>query len=222
MPLKEFNLMTNNHQKTKRNYISRMINSKAKCMVEAKKYGKNYWDGPRKFGYGGYKYIPGRWKDVAKKLIKKFKLTNNSRILDIGCGKAFMLYEIKKILPKIYIKGFDISKYAIKNAPIEIRKELFIHKAQSKYPFKSKMFDLAISTGCFHNLKINELKIAFKEIQRVSKKSYVMVESYRNEKELFNLQCWALTCESFFSKNEWLWLFKEFEFKNFYEFIYFE
>ena len=121
MPLKEFNLMTNNHQKTKRNYISRMINSKAKCMVEAKKYGKNYWDGPRKFGYGGYKYIPGRWKDVAKKLIKKFKLTNNSRILDIGCGKAFMLYEIKKILPKIYIKGFDISKYAIKNAPIEIK-----------------------------------------------------------------------------------------------------
>ena len=75
--------------------------------------------------------------------------------------------------------------------------------------------------GCFHNLEINDLKFALSEIQRVSKKSYVMVESYRNEKELFNLQCWALTCESFFSKDEWKWIFKQLNFKNYYEFIYF-
>ena len=218
---KEINFMTHNHEKTKRNYLERMNNSKVKCMIEAKKYEKNYWDGPRKFGYGGYTYIADRWTNVAKKLIKKFNLKNTSKIIDVGCGKAFILYEIKKILPSIDIVGFDISKHGIKNAPKKIRKNLFIQKAQNKYNFANKEFDLAISTGCFHNLKINELKFALNEIQRVSKKTYIMVESYRNEKELFNLQCWALTCESFFSKKEWLWLFKEFKYTRNYEFIFF-
>ena len=86
-----------------------------------KKYAYNYWDGNRKFGYGGYKYIPGRWQPVAKKLIKDFKLTNNSRILDIGCGKGYLLYELKLLLPKIKIIGIDISNYAIKNAKKEIK-----------------------------------------------------------------------------------------------------
>ena len=81
-------------QLTKRNYLQRMLNSKVSCMIEAKKYEKNYWDGNRKYGYGGYKYIPGRLEPVAKKLIKKFKL-NNSKILDIGCGKGYLLFEIK-------------------------------------------------------------------------------------------------------------------------------
>ena len=221
MTSKEISLMTFNHLKTKRNYLERMINSKVKCMIEAKKYQKNYWDGPRKFGYGGYKYIEGRWTNVAKKLIKKFNLKNKSKVLDVGCGKAFILYEIKKLLPSIKITGFDISKYGIANAPKEIRKNLIVQKAQKKYNCKDKEFDLAISTGCFHNLEINELKFALNEIQRVSKKTYIMVESYRNEKELFNLQCWALTCESFFSKKEWKWIFKEFKYNGFYEFIYF-
>lgn len=213
--------MNENHKKTKRNYIERMINSKIKCMREAKKYERNYWDGPRKYGYGGYKYIPGRWTKVANKIINKFNLTNKSNILDIGCGKAFLLYEIKKILPQIRIAGFDISKHAIKSAPAEIKKFLFTHDTKKKYPFKKNNFDLAISTGCFHNLNIFDLKFSLNEIKRVSKQSYIMVESYRNEKELFNLQCWALTCESFFSKKEWIWLFKEYNYNRNYEFIYF-
>ena len=131
---REIKIMTNNHKKTKRNYLERMVNSKVKCMKESKKYEKNYWDGPRKFGYGGYKYIQGRWTSVAKKLIRKFNLKNSSQILDVGCGKAFILYEIKKILPNIKIIGFDISKHAIKNAPRKIKKNLFIYKAQKKIP----------------------------------------------------------------------------------------
>ncbi len=218
---KELKLITKIHNSTKRNYLHRMVNSKIKCMLEAKKYEKNYWDGPRKFGYGGYRYIPGRLMPVAKKLIKKFKLNNKSIILDVGCGKGYLLYEIKRILPEIHICGFDRSRYAIKNAHKEIKKDLFVHLAEKKYPFSKKKFDLALSMGCFHNLEINDLKFTLSEIQRVSKKSYVMVESYRNEKELFNLQCWALTCESFFSKAEWKWIFKQFKFKNYYEFIYF-
>ena len=218
---KEIELITKIHKSTKRNYLEIMINSKVKCMNEAKKYERNYWDGPRKYGYGGYKFIPGRLTPVAKKLIKKFKLNNKSKILDIGCGKGYLLFEIKKILPDISIVGIDRSKHAIRNAHKEVKNKLFKHRAEKKYPFKNREFDLAISLGCFHNLEINHLIFALKEIQRVSKKSYVMVESYRNEKELFNLQCWALTCESFFSRKEWKWIFEKFNYKNYYEFIYF-
>ena len=216
------NFMSKLHNSTRRNYVSRMIDNKVNCMKIAKKYDKKYWDGKRRFGYGGYKYIPGRWANVAKSLIKNYKLNNNSSILDVGCGKAFLLYEIKKLLPNIKICGFDISKYGLNSSKKEIKKFLFAHKAQNKYPFKNKQFDLVISLGCLHNLKIFEIKKALNEIQRVGKKSYVMLESYRNEKELFNLQCWALTCESFFEKKEWIWIYNYFGYKGDYEFIYFK
>ena len=85
----EIKIITSLHKSTKRNYLERMINEKVKCMKIAKKYGADYWDGDRKFGYGGYKYIPGRWTICSKKIIKKYKLTNTSKILDVGCGKAF-------------------------------------------------------------------------------------------------------------------------------------
>ncbi len=219
---KELRFLRSNHISTKRNYIKRMNDNKIACMIEAKKYGKNYWDGKRRFGYGGYRYIPNRLTKIAKKIIKKFNLTNKSKILDVGCGKGYLLYEINKILPNAKITGLDSSIYAIRNAKKEIKKNLFLRKAEQKYPFKREYFDLAVSFGCFHNLEINDLKKALNEIQRVSKNTYVMVESYRNENELFNLQCWALTCESFFSKKEWEWLFKEFRYNRNYEFIYFE
>ena len=113
-----------------------MLNEKVRCMNISKKYGYDYWDGERKYGYGGYKYIPRRWEKIAKKIIKRYELTNNSKILDVGCGKAFLLYEIKKILNDVEVVGFDISKYAINNSKKEIKKNLFIYKAQDNYPFK--------------------------------------------------------------------------------------
>ena len=90
-------------------------------MEVAQRYSRDYWDGDRRFGYGGYKYIEGRWKKMAHKLIKDYKLTENSKILDVGCGKGYLLYEIQKILPAIKIFGFDLSGYAIKNIPINLR-----------------------------------------------------------------------------------------------------
>ena len=189
MKKKELKIFTINHQKTKRNYLERMVNKKIECMIEAKKYEKNYWDGPRKYGYGGYKYIEGRWTNIAKKIIKKFKLDNTSKILDVGCGKAFLLYEIYKIIPKIKISGFDISNHGIESSKDEIKDNLFIHDAKSAYPFRDKEFDLTISLATLHNLKINDLSFSLSEINRVSNKSYIMVESYKNDQELFNLQC---------------------------------
>ena len=216
------NYVTTLHQATSRAYLDRMIDDKVNCMLKAKEYEFNYWDGNRRYGYGGYKYMPGRWKPMAELLIKNYSLTNNSSVLDVGCGKAFLLYEMKLLLPNLKISGFDISKHGIAQAKEKINKDLFIHRAQEHYPFMDKEFDLVISLGCLHNLRIFELGIALKEIERVGKQGYIMLESYRNEKELFNLQCWALTCESFFDHKEWIWIYNHFGYTGDYEFIYFE
>ena len=216
------NYVTSLHQSTNREYIKRMVDDKVDCMRKAKEYELDYWDGSRRYGYGGYKYMPGRWKPVAELLIKNYNLTNDSSVLDVGCGKAFLLYEMKLLLPNLKVSGFDISKHGIEQGKEKINKGLFVHQAQKPYPFKNKQFDLVLSLGCLHNLKIFELEIALREIERVGKQGYIMLESYRNEQELFNLQCWALTCESFFNQKEWIWIYNHFGYTGDYEFIYFE
>ena len=214
--------VTSLHQATSRAYIDRMVDDKVLCMLKAKEYEKDYWDGDRRYGYGGYRYMAGRWKPVAEELIKNYYLTNDSSVLDVGCGKAFLLYEMKLLLPGLRVAGFDISEHGVADAKDEIRDSLFIHKAQDPYPFGDDEFDLVISLGCFHNLLIFELQIALSETERVGKQGYVMLESYRNELEQFNLQCWALTCESFFDYEEWPWIYEHFGYTGDYEFIYFE
>ena len=215
-------IVTPLHKAAQRDYLTRMQDEKVHCMKIAKEYEKNYWDGDRRYGYGGYKYLPGRWKPVAEELIKKYKLNNHSSVLDVGCGKAYLLYEMKLLLPGLNMAGFDISEHGIAEAKEEIRESLFIHKAQNQYPFEDNEFDLVISLGCLHNLRIFELQTALSEMERVGKHGYLMLESYRNEHELFNLQCWALTCESFFDQEEWQWIYKHFGYNGDYEFIYFE
>ena len=213
--------VTSLHQATSRAYIDRMVDDKVLCMLKAKEYEKDYWDGDRRYGYGGYRYMAGRWKPVAEELIKNYNLTNDSSVLDVGCGKAFLLYEMKLLLPGLRVAGFDISEHGLADAKDEIMESLFIHRAQDPYPFEDNEFDLVISLGCFHNLRIFELENALSETQRVGKQGFVMLESYRNETELFNLQCWALTCESFFDHEEWPWIYEQFGYSGDYEFIYF-
>ena len=218
--MKIVNFITKNHLKTSRNYIDRMKDNKVKAMKIARKYGFDYWDGNRKYGYGGYIYIDGYWSGVAKKIIKFYNLKNNSSILDIGCGKGFLLFEIKKILPGISIKGIDISKYSINNAKEEIKSSLIVSDIIS-YKFKKK-FDLIISINCLHNLEIFELTKVIQKIVKYSRKSYIAIEGYKNILELFNLQCWALTANTFFSKREWQWFFKKNNYKGEFEIIYFK
>ncbi len=209
------------HKKTERDYIGRMTDEKVECMRIGKQYGADYWDGSRRHGYGGYKY-DGRWSVVAAKLVEIFRLPENARILDVGCGKGFLLYELTRLLPQCEVTGFDISEHAIVNAKEEVRSRLFQHRAEQPYTFADQSFDLVISLNTLHNLPIFHLQTALREMERVAKQKYLTVEAYRDEQELFNLQCWALTCESFHTPAEWIWLFDHFGFTGDYEFIYFE
>lgn len=212
-------LITKNHKSTKRNYGARMILTKSNTMKISKKYGFDYWDGNRKFGYGGY-YDDGRWKSVAKKIIKKYKLNSKSKVLDIGCGKGYLVKELSSALNSKNVYGLDISRYAINKSPKIIKKNLKVFDARKKIDFNKK-FDLVISINLIHNFELKEVFSFLKNIISISKKSYISTESYRNEKELYNLQCWALTCESFFSNKEWKWILSASNYNRDYELIYF-
>lgn len=216
------NFVTPLHRATQRDYLSRMMDGKVACMKIAKQYGQDYWDGDRRFGYGGHRYLPGRWRTVAENLIGTYGLHAESKVLDVGCGKGFLLHELLLLEPHLEIVGMDISSHAFEGATELVKPHLIFNKAQDKYPFNDDEFDLVISLGALHNLRLFELKAALGEIERVGKNGFVMVESYRTEQELFNLQCWALTCESFLDEQEWTWIYQEFGYSGDYEFIYFE
>jgi SAM-dependent methyltransferase len=217
----ERSIVTALHVRTKRDYLPRMVDDKVSCMRVAREYGPAFWDGDRRFGYGGYSY-DGRWAVAAARLIEAYGLRDGAKILDVGCGKGFLLYELKRLLPHAEVVGFDISEYAIANAKEEIRSSVFVHRAQDPFPFDGQTFDLALSITTLHNLRLPELKVALTEMERTARERFLVVESYRDENEQFNLQCWALTCESFFYPDEWIWLFNEFGYTGDYEFIYFQ
>jgi ubiquinone/menaquinone biosynthesis C-methylase UbiE len=215
------NVITPLHTSTKRDFIARMTDDKVACMVKARAFEFDYWDGDRRFGYGGYRYIPGRWTAMAESLIQIYKLKSGSKVLDIGCGKAFLLFELTKLVPGIVICGCDISEHALATAPEEVRPFIFRQRAQDPFLFGDREFDLVLSVNTLHNLRLPELAGALSEIVRISKESYIVVESYRSPQELFNLQCWALTAEAFFDPETWKWVFSRFGYQGDYEFIYF-
>ena len=210
-----------NYPKPQRDTSKRASEKNEEIRKIARKFDFEFFDSDRKYGYGGYNYIPGYHTDLAKNIIKKYKLNNNSKIWDVGCGKGFLAYEIKWIIKSEYIYGTDISTYAKKNALKDFKNNIKIHNLTNKFLYKNNYFDLVLCTNVLHNLRIEEIVLALQEINRISKKQFVCVESYRNEKEQFNLQCWALTAETLVDVKTWKWILKLSKFKGNYEFIYF-
>ena len=214
--------LTDQHSGTKRDYLARMTEyPKAEAIKKAKSYGYDYWDGDRKFGFGGYKY-DGRWRSVAEKIATHYGLKPGDSVLDVGCGKGFLLYELTQAVPGLKVQGIDISEYAVENSKEEIRGNLKVADAVS-LPFEDNSFDLSISLNTLHNSDCYDLDKAFSEIERVGKKNkYIVVESYRNEEEKVNMMCWVLTGECFFSPEEWEWWFSHSGYSGDHGFIYVE
>ena len=163
----------------------------------------------------------GRWRAVADLLVKHYNLKSGSKVLDVGCGKAFLLYDLMQAMPGLEVRGLDISEYGIANAKDEVRPFLQAGHANS-LPFADKSFDLVISLNTFHNLQCFDLERALREMERVGKNKYLVVESYRNEEEKANLLYWQLTCESFYRPEAWEWWFKHTGYTGDHSFIYFE
>lgn len=210
------------HTSTKRDYIGRVVQAdKAECAKIAKQFGYDFFDGDRKYGYGGYKY-DGRWRPVAEKLAEHYKLKAGQIVLDIGCGKAHLLYELTQTVPGIEVVGMDISEYAITHTVKDIEPFLMKGEAQN-LPFEDNSFDLVISLNALHNLKVYDLKKAIQDIERISRgNSYIVVESFRNDREEVNMLYWQLTCASYYSVDEWEWLYKEWGYTGDYSFVFFE
>lgn len=210
------------HHATKRDYLARVTGAdKAECAIIAKKYDENYFDGDRKYGYGGFRY-DGRWLAVADAVGKHYNLKPGARILDIGCAKGFLVHDFMKVLPGSDVIGLDISEYAIANAMPEVKDRVSVGNAVS-LPYPDNTFDLVVSINTLHNLRIYDLAKALKEIERVGKRhKYIVMDSYLNEREKMNLMYWQLTCECFFTPQEWEWVFEKCNYTGDYEFIFFD
>jgi protein-L-isoaspartate(D-aspartate) O-methyltransferase len=215
-------LITSIHTSTKRDYVQRVVEyDKAECAEVAIRFDKDYWDGERKYGFGGMRY-DGRWKSVAEALAKHYNLKSGSKVLDVGCGKAYLMYDLTQTVPGLEVAGIDISQYAVENAKEEMRPFLKVGHAK-ELPYADAEFDLVISINTIHNLYLYDLFSALKEIQRVSKgPAYVVTEGYRNEQEKVNLMYWQLTCRAFYTPQEWEWIFEQAGYKGDYGLIFFE
>lgn len=210
------------HASTKRNYLERVVaHDKAECAEVAKQFGWEYWDGDRKYGYGGHRY-DGRWRGFAQDLATHYKVQPGDRILDVGCGKGFLLYEFTQVVPGVEISGIDISAYAVENAKDEVKPFLTTGNATDlRYP--DRHFDLVVSINTLHNLYNYQLHKALQEIERVGKQhKYIVADSYRTEREKVNLLYWQVTCESFSTPAEWEWMFAQSGYTGDYAFIYYE
>ena len=221
----EIDFMNVLHKSTQRDYLGRVndpVYPKSNAAELAKKFDYDYWDGDRRICYGGYNYLEGRWEKVVSDIIKYYPLPKAPKILDIGCGKGYLLYDFLKLIPDAEVYGIDISKYAIGNCKEEIRDNLLVGNA-TNLPWPDRKFDLVLSINTLHNLHTYELEKALKEMERVSRKyKYLCVESYRDEREKANLLYWQVTCEAFNTPKEWLWWFALTGYSGDYSFIYFE
>jgi len=210
------------HKATKRDYLARVTQrDKAEVAELALQWGYDYWDGSRETGYGGYRY-DGRWRKVADAMIAAYGIRPGMRILDVGAGKGFLLHDFLEAVPRVEVHGIDISRYGIEHS-MERVKERIVEGTAAKLPFPDKYFDLVISINTLHNLYIDELFSALKEIERVGRGGkYICVETYRNEREKMNLMYWQLTCRAFHTPTEWEWIFGKTGYTGDHEFIWFE
>ena len=192
--------------------VQRPIDERSQASEEdrklARQFGKEYFDGTRQQGYGGY-YYDGRWKAVVERFRDYYGLTNKSRVLDVGCAKGFMLHDFQEVLPGVTVAGVDISEYVLTHA-MESVKPLLVRGNAKQLPFPDKSFDLVVSIATVHNLEGEDLRNSLRELERVSRKhKFIKVAGYRTEEEKIRFKKWNIVAKSYFPCDEWIRLFKE-------------
>jgi ubiquinone/menaquinone biosynthesis C-methylase UbiE len=210
------------HKSTHRDYLARVTErDKAEVAELALRWGHDYWDGSRQTGYGGYRY-DGRWRAVADAMVEVYGLKPGMRVLDVGAGKGFLLHDLTESVAGLEVAGIDISTYGIEHG-MESVKPSIRHGTAARLPWPDGHFDLVLSINTLHNLYIDDLFSALREIERVGKKhKFLVVEAYRNEREKVNLMYWQLTCRAFHTPEEWRWIFEQTGYAGDHEFIFFE
>jgi 2-polyprenyl-3-methyl-5-hydroxy-6-metoxy-1,4-benzoquinol methylase len=205
---KEINLLAN-YPKTKRNLDERLAAKNESDRKIARNFGKEFFDGNRNQGYGGFYYSPRFWEPVIPTFQKYWNLDSSSSLLDVGCAKGFMIHDLMKGIPGVKVQGIDISEYAISNAMDNVKPLVQVANAVN-LPFPEDSFDVVISINTIHNLNKTECALALKEIERVSKgKSFITVDAYRNDVEKERMYAWNLTAKTIMSVEEWISFFDE-------------
>ncbi|WP_232787558.1 class I SAM-dependent methyltransferase [Paraglaciecola sp. MB-3u-78] len=198
-----------NYPKSKRDLTGRNEVKTPAVQAIARQFGEEFFDGERLYGYGGFSYMSRFWQPVVPDIIKHFSLTEQSALLDVGCAKGFMLYDLLQALPRLDARGVDISEYAVSHAKEEVKDRLNIACATS-LPFEDNFFDSVISINTIHNLEQDQCAIALQEIERVGKgNAFITVDAFRNEKEEKRMYEWNLTAKTILHVDEWKAFFKK-------------
>ncbi|HLO64383.1 MAG TPA: class I SAM-dependent methyltransferase [Azonexus sp.] len=198
-----------NYPRTKRNVDERGQTKTEEDRRIARQFGREFFDGDRRHGYGGFNYLPRFWQPVVPTLKEHFQLGAGSRLLDIGCAKGFMLHDLAELIPGIEVAGIDISAYAIENAIADMRPHVQVASA-TELPFPDHSFDVVIAINTLHNLERDELIQSLREIERVGRgKAFVTVDAYRDEAEKERMFAWNLTAKTVLSVDGWKALFAE-------------
>ena len=206
--MREIDLLKN-YPKTNRDLNQASIQRTDEVRLVARKFDKDFFDGDRKYGYGGYNYNPRFWTSVVKDFSDYYKLKDGSKILDIGCGKGFMIYDFLKHNNKYIVKGIDISDYAVKNSMPEVKDNVEVGNAK-ELQFEDNFFDLVISINTIHNLEKEECAMSLREIERVSKKDkFIIVDAFKDVEEKKRMFAWNLTAKTIMHVDKWKLFFKE-------------
>lgn len=218
----ELHFIDSIHSATTRDYLARVrTGRKLEYSLRARQFGEDYWDGSRDTGYGGYRY-DGRWRPFAEKLASHYQLQKNQKVLDVGCGKGFLLYELQQVVPGLIVEGLDISEYALRNCKKEMARFLRRGDAAQLGEIPPDSYDLVLSINTLHNLQLPDLWHALMNLERISRlHKYLVVDSYRNVAEMLNLMHWQLTCECYFSPGEWQFLFRQSGYRGDWDFVCF-
>jgi SAM-dependent methyltransferase len=174
----------------------------------AKRFGREYFDGDRTQGYGGYRY-DGRWVPIAERMRDYYNLTAGQSVLDVGCAKGFLMHDLRSVVPGLRVYGLDVSAYALERAMYDVR-QFCVRGTAESLPYPDDAFDFVVSINTIHNLDRERCKQALREIERVSRQhKYVQVDSWLNEDQRQNFERWQLTAVTYSDPDGWRQLFDE-------------